>query len=111
VRSGIVRPPGAEAAPPPRSRFLPGAAIGIIAALDLAPYRGAGLAQQPDSKRLPMPGVLDTFIAPRCSLTISRTVASLNPLPVGRVVKNGSKIRSMIAPSMPFPASLTAIRT
>jgi len=48
VRSGIVRPPGAEAAPPPRSRFLPGAVIGIIAALDLASYRGAGLAQQPE---------------------------------------------------------------
>jgi hypothetical protein len=57
------------------------------------------------SKRDPAPIALCTFMAPSCLLTISRTLASPRPLPSGRVVKNGSNIRSSVALSMPRPES------
>jgi hypothetical protein len=71
--------------------------------------RDAGRANtgQPNFELAPDPTALRTFIAPPCSRTISRVVASLNPLPVARVVKNGSKIRPRAASSMPLPVSLT----
>src|SRR3981189_2729897 len=57
------------------------------------------------SKRVPAPRALCTSTAPSCSWTISRTVASPRPLPSGRVVKNGSKMRCSIASSMAPPGA------
>ena len=65
---------------------------------------------QPDFELAPDPGTR-TFIVPPCSRTMSRVIASPNPLPVARVVKNGSKIRPRAISSMPLPVSLTTTRT
>lgn len=68
-------------------------------------------AGQPNLEAAADPGALQTFIAPPCSRTISRTVASPKPLPARRVVKNGSKMCSRVVPAMPRPVSHTAVRT
>ena len=53
-------------------------------------WDGAAAGSQ-TSKRVPLPGVLRTSMAPLCSLTMSRAVASPRPLPSGRVVKEDRK--------------------
>jgi hypothetical protein len=58
-------------------------------------------------KVVPTPGLLSTFIAPWCPRTMPCTAASPSPRPVNFVVKNGSKILSLVAASMPDPVSTT----
>ena len=72
------------------------ARTGETPSLHAAPAQPAAMQGSQTSKRLPTPGALQTFIAPPCSRTISRTVASPKPLPARRVVKNGSKMRSTV---------------
>jgi hypothetical protein len=57
---------------------------------------------------VPRPGSLSTRSAPRCPRTTPRTVARPNPRPVVFVVKNGSKMRAIVAASMPQPLSATS---
>ena len=58
---------------------------------------------------LPTPGVLERCISPPDCLTIPCTVDNPRPvpLPTAFVVKNGSKMRSRVAMSMPVPVSVT----
>ncbi len=62
---------------------------------------------------VPRPGSLSTQMVPPLCVTIPKTVARPSPVPwpSGLVVKNGSKIRSRVAASIPIPVSLTASRT
>ena len=62
-------------------------------------------------KILPMPGSLDTRIAPPCAPTIPAAAESPSPRPMNFVVKNGSKIRGLIASSIPHPVSVTRRKT
>ncbi len=61
----------------------------------------------------PRPGSLSTRIVPPWRRTIPYTVARPRPVPRSRslVVKNGSKILSRVASSIPHPVSATASHT
>jgi len=61
----------------------------------------------------PMPGSDSTLMLPRALVTMPCTVASPRPvpLPIGLVVKKGSKMRSATSALMPFPVSLTTNST
>ena len=64
------------------------------------------------SKRVPAAEGTALPAKRRCvPVTMSRAVASPRPFPSGRVVKNGSKIRSSVASSMPRPGSEIEITT
>ena len=75
--------------------------------------RGTTGTSMPDAgkmsvKVVPTPVWLSTFIAPWCPRTMPCTAASPSPRPVNFVVKNGSKILSLVAASMPEPVSATS---
>jgi hypothetical protein len=59
----------------------------------------------------PLPGVETTSIHPPCSRTMPHVTLSPRPVPspTSFVVKNGSKIRSRVASSIPVPVSWTSI--
>src|SRR5262249_46766827 len=59
---------------------------------------------------VPLPGALDTSIAPPCASTIRRARGRPRPVPwpTGLVVKKGSKMRGMTSSGMPLPPSRTA---
>ena len=60
-------------------------------------------------KVVPSPGALATLIAPAWSATVPYTDAKPSPvpLPIGLVVKNGSKMCSRASGLMPSPVSVT----
>src|SRR5262249_53149156 len=62
-------------------------------------------------KQAPPPARSPTSMEPPCASTIWRTTASPSPVPRGRVVKNGSKIRLRISAGMPGPSPETASST
>ena len=59
----------------------------------------------------PLPGVLWTSSAPPWLRTMPRTADSPSPRPVNFVEKNGSKMRSSVASSIPHPVSVTSRHT
>src|SRR5262249_26116814 len=61
--------------------------------------------------RAPPPTRSPTSIVPPCASTIWRATASPRPVPRGRVVKKGSKMRPRISLGMPGPSSETASST
>ena len=65
------------------------------------------------SNVVPTPGTLATVMCPSVCFTIPYTVESPSPvpLPLGFVVKNGSKICGSASASIPHPVSSTVRRT
>ena len=61
----------------------------------------------------PLPGVVSPWICPPDWATILNTVESPSPVPCpgALVVKKGSKMRTLVASSIPVPVSVMAIRT
>ena len=72
----------------------------------LASWRGEA-SKKYREKVVPTPGALRTVIRPPFCAMIPATAAKPSPvpLPIGFVVKNGSKIRALVAASMPLPVS------
>src|SRR5207247_752541 len=62
-------------------------------------------------KRAPPPVRSPTSIRPPCASTIWRATARPRPVPRGRVVKKGSKMRARSSGGTPGPESATAIST
>src|SRR5207247_2534496 len=73
--------------------------------------RGHAAAGRRSVKRAPPPVRSPTSIRPPCASTIWRATARPRPVPRGRVVKKGSKMRARSSGGTPGPESATAIST
>src|SRR5439155_11573824 len=81
---------------------------------DAGPHRAHAAIRATGSctvKRAPPPGRSPTTIRPPCASTISLATARPRPVPRGRVVKKGSKMRSRSSCGTPGPESVTASST
>ncbi len=62
-------------------------------------------------KLAPLPGAFVTEISPLCCSIIRRVIASPNPVPCCRVVKNGLNILCRFSLEIPFPVSVNTSTT